>query len=61
MKNCLGHNEIYRLLPGPGTGSLLLPHTENLELLLNGSFSWAHRVDRVFPSLGCVRTQEVLV
>lgn len=48
MKNSLGRDEIYQLLPGPRAGSSLLSHTENVELLWDGCLSWAAHGGRGF-------------
>lgn len=52
MKDCLGQDEIYQLLPGPRMGSSLLPHTENVGLLWNGCLSWAAQAGQGFSSPG---------
>lgn len=52
MKDCLGQDEIYQLLPGPRTGSSLLPHTGNVGLLWNGCLSWAAQAGQGFSSPG---------
>lgn len=52
MKNSLGRDEIYQLLPGPRAGSSLLSHTENVELLWDGCLSWAAHGERGFSFPG---------